>query len=293
MSRPDVPEIDPADLRDPADPARVDRIWRRLRRALPSAVTPRPSLWLRREVAFVAGASAAALVGGLLLGRAIWAPPTPADPLAVAVPRETAAPERVATPTGYLRITGRDGEFVAPLYLQQPGAFPSPPAGLPSSAPASPSLPAAPASPPATPPRRLDGSLAPPLPNSTTESTTGSSEPTATTWRARYAEGDRTGALEILRRAPGGADAAMATAATAQELIDLSDVLRAQGGDRDAAIRALTRAVDRFPSDDKAPIAALMAGRLLADRGDHEQAARHFDRAKSLVVRVPPAPDEE
>ena len=87
--------------------------------------------------------------------------------------------------------------------------------------------------------------------------------------------------------------AAIASAATAQGLMDLSDVFRVRNGDRDAALRALTRVVDRFPGSVYAPIAAHTIGKMLADRGHHEEAARHFDRARTLGLRTHVPPDTQ
>ena len=285
MRRPGVPDIAPADLRDPANPATVDRVWRRLQRTLtPSDPGPRRP---RHDTVLIVGASAVALVCGLLAGRALWAPRSPVDLPAAELPRDTPAAERAAAPTGSLRSATLDGEPANPLLASSPPiVLPSPPAALP--------LPwAASSSPHATSPPHLDSSPAPTSPGPVEPAITPPAPARAATWRSRHAEGDLAGALEILHRAPGGADAAIAAASTAQELMDISDVLRVRGGDRSAALRALARVVDRFPGDANAPIAAYTIGKMLAERGDHDQAAHHFDRARSLGMRVPLAPDDD
>ena len=116
--------------------------------------------------------------------------------------------------------------------------------------------------------------------------------PDAPGWRDRHVSGDLSGALAILRREPGGVDAALAGARAAQELMDLSDVLRVRGGDRDAAVRALAQVVDRFPGDANAPLAAYTLGKMLAEQGDRERAAHYLDRARGLELGDPLAPDE-
>ncbi|AKT36033.1 FecR domain-containing protein [Chondromyces crocatus] len=103
-------------------------------------------------------------------------------------------------------------------------------------------------------------------------------------WRSRYNGGDEPGALSMLRQQSGGIDGAIASARTAKELMDLSDLLRSRGGDQVAAIRALTRVVDAFPGDTKyAEIAAFTLGNMHARLGDQVQAARNYERAGSLA----------
>jgi len=101
-------------------------------------------------------------------------------------------------------------------------------------------------------------------------------------WRARYNAGDETAALELLRQQGGGIDGAIGSARTAKELMDLSDLLRGKGGDQAAAIRALTRVVDAFPSDANAQIAAYTLGNMYARVGDQAQAAKYWERARSI-----------
>lgn len=267
MSPRGVPDIAPADLRDPPDPVRVDRVWRRLRRNL-SPIDRAPPPGRRRDIALVAGASVAALAAGLLLGKAIWAPRAHADFWSAELPG--IRPDTFAQGAPPMTASGREPTVAPPPALPPPSASPSPLVTSPSA--------------PAPPPPGLSGQPASPVP--TALPTTSARAPAASAWRVRHAEGDLAGALEILRRAPGGADAAIASAATAQELMDLSDVFRLRNGDRDAALRALTRVVDRFPGNVYAPIAAYTVGKMLAERGNHEEAARHFDRARSLGLRI-------
>ncbi|WP_437334788.1 tetratricopeptide repeat protein [Sorangium sp. So ce394] len=101
-------------------------------------------------------------------------------------------------------------------------------------------------------------------------------------WRARYNAGNVAEALQSLKQQSGGVDGAIASAKTARELMDLSDLLRAKGGDLSAAMRAFARVVESFPTDAYAPIAAYKLGDLYASMGDQAQAAKYLDQARSL-----------
>jgi tetratricopeptide (TPR) repeat protein len=102
-------------------------------------------------------------------------------------------------------------------------------------------------------------------------------------WRALLRQGDAGRALAALQRQPGGIDAVIASAGSAAELMDLSDVLRSRGGDRAAAIRALTRVVDSFARDANAPLAAFTLGRIHEQGGEPALAAGHYERAENLA----------
>ncbi|WP_437278454.1 FecR domain-containing protein [Sorangium sp. So ce375] len=101
-------------------------------------------------------------------------------------------------------------------------------------------------------------------------------------WRARYNAGNVAEALQSLQQQSGGIDGAIASAKTARELMDLSDLLRAKGGDRAAAMRAFARVVEGFPSDANAPIAAYKLGDMYASMGEQALAARYYEQARSL-----------
>ncbi|WP_437855081.1 FecR domain-containing protein [Sorangium sp. So ce363] len=101
-------------------------------------------------------------------------------------------------------------------------------------------------------------------------------------WRARYNAGNVAEALQSLQQQSGGIDGAIASAKTARELMDLSDLLRGKGGDRAAAMRAFARVVEGFPSDANAPIAAYKLGDMHASMGEQALAARYYEQARSL-----------
>ncbi|XYH97653.1 tetratricopeptide repeat protein [Sorangium sp. So ce1128] len=101
-------------------------------------------------------------------------------------------------------------------------------------------------------------------------------------WRARYNAGNVAEALQSLQQQSGGVDGAIASAKTARELMDLSDLLRAKGGDRAAAMRAFARVVESFPSDANAPIAAYKLGDMYASMGEQALAAKYYEQARSL-----------
>lgn len=112
--------------------------------------------------------------------------------------------------------------------------------------------------------------------------------PPAPDWRARYNAGDVAGALRSLKQQAGGVDGAIASARTAKELMDLSDLLRDKSGDhstgddRGAAMRALTRVVESFPSDANAQIAAYTLGNMYASMGEQALAAKYYEQARTL-----------
>jgi hypothetical protein len=100
-------------------------------------------------------------------------------------------------------------------------------------------------------------------------------------WRARLKENDTKGALALLRQQPGGLNGAIASAKSATELMQLSDLAR-QGGERGAAITALTRVVDSFPGDPNAQVAAYTLGNMYEAAGQMGLAQTYFDKSRSL-----------
>ncbi|WP_437779725.1 FecR domain-containing protein [Sorangium sp. So ce1097] len=107
-------------------------------------------------------------------------------------------------------------------------------------------------------------------------------QPPPPDWRARYNAGNVAEALQSLQQQSGGVDGAIASAKTARELMDLSDLLRTKGGDRSAAMRAFARVVESFPADANAPIAAYKLGDMYASMGEQALAARYYEQARSL-----------
>lgn len=107
-------------------------------------------------------------------------------------------------------------------------------------------------------------------------------QPPPPDWRARYNAGNVADALQSLQQQSGGVDGAIASAKTARELMDLSDLLRTKGGDRSAAMRAFARVVESFPADANAPIAAYKLGDMYASMGEQALAARYYEQARSL-----------
>jgi hypothetical protein len=104
---------------------------------------------------------------------------------------------------------------------------------------------------------------------------------TAPDWRARVKEVDYAGALELLRQQPGGISGAIASAKSATELMQITDVART-GGERSAALSALTRVVDSFPSDPNAQVAAYLLGKMYQEAGQTQLAQTYFDKSRSL-----------
>ena len=163
---------------------------------------------------------------------------------------------RLTSPAG-ARELGR-GEYAERIPIRQRTSMiaPTSPAPL-RAAPPPPSIEAEPAEPPVQPVAAPD-------------------------WRSRYNAGDEADALQMLRQQGDGVEGAIASAKTAKELMDLSDLLRGKGGDQGAAVRALRRVVDAFPSDANAQIAAYTLGNIHQRNGERALAAEYFERARSL-----------
>lgn len=103
----------------------------------------------------------------------------------------------------------------------------------------------------------------------------------ASDWRARFKENDYAGALELLQKQPGGLTGAIAASKSATELMAISDVAR-KSGEQLAAIAALTRVVDSFPSDPNAQVAAFVLGQMYEKAGQPDKAQAFYDKARSL-----------
>jgi hypothetical protein len=100
-------------------------------------------------------------------------------------------------------------------------------------------------------------------------------------WRARLKENDFTGALALLRQQAGGLTGAIQSAKSATELMQISDLAR-KGGERGAAIAALSRVVESFPSDANASVAAFLLGKMYEQAGQTALAQTYFDKSRSL-----------
>jgi TolA-binding protein len=96
-------------------------------------------------------------------------------------------------------------------------------------------------------------------------------------WITMVNTGDSSGALGLLRQAPGGIDGAIASAQSALELMAISDAARSKGGDPRAAISALKSLVERFPADPNAPIAAYYLSKMYNAKGQPDLAKRYQD----------------
>lgn len=103
----------------------------------------------------------------------------------------------------------------------------------------------------------------------------------ANDWRARLKENDYAGALDLLQKQPGGLSGAIAASKSATELMTISDLAR-KGGEQGAAINALTRVVDGFPSDPNAQVAAFVLGQMYEKAGQTKLAQTFYDKARSL-----------
>jgi hypothetical protein len=96
--------------------------------------------------------------------------------------------------------------------------------------------------------------------------------PAVLDWRAQWLKGNDAEALRLLRDQPGGVDAAIASAKSGSELMDISSVSQ-RGGDGGAAMRAAKQVIERFPGD---PIALPAANYL---KKSYEKAAKNGDAA--------------
>lgn len=106
--------------------------------------------------------------------------------------------------------------------------------------------------------------------------------PPASDWRTRVKAGELTEALGMLRSQPGGIRGAITSARSATELMAISDVARHKGGDPSAAVDALTRVVQDFPSDPNAQVAAWTLGKMYEKMGQPVLAQTYFEKYRSL-----------
>lgn len=106
--------------------------------------------------------------------------------------------------------------------------------------------------------------------------------PPVSDWRTRVKAGELTEALGMLRSQPGGIRGAITSARSATELMAISDVARLKGGDPSAAVDALTRVVQDFPSDPNAQVAAWTLGKMYEKMGQPVLAQTYFEKYRSL-----------
>jgi hypothetical protein len=247
MTRHTMPPIRPSDLRDHADKPRIERVWDRIERDLPPGREPMPS----RATGYLFALAAATAVA---FSAGIW--------------------------VGGLHHDDRDATIIRPVTPESGGASDVLAAGVASSgiADAGPErapLPTARADdmdsrPRAPSPLSLPQAIAPmPL------STETPSVPVPT-------PGERSLSLDLLRQQPGGIDGAINSARTDAELLEISTIARAKGGDLSVAVKALTRLIERFPGGPSEQIACYNLGTLYEKMGQADQAQKYFARAQNL-----------
>lgn len=104
---------------------------------------------------------------------------------------------------------------------------------------------------PKAPPTQPDHAAAP------AETAVAVAAPATPDWRTHWDKGNSAEALKLLREQPGGIDAAINNAKSANELMTIAYVARdKKGGEPKAVVRALIQVVERFPKDHNAAIAA-------------------------------------
>ena len=243
-----LPEIPPSALREHGTDDRVERVWQRLESEL-GAQRPRPrNVWL--------WAPAAALIvfgSGVLVG-ARWVHGTPKVPTLVAA--EPVAPSDdllrpEQAPAGQLgkpdeQSQGKDKRSGAPGHPSTAGS------AAPTGAVEQPTPPTA--------------SLPPVLAQPEWQSLADNSE-YAAAWRS------------VERQ--GGFDAVLGKGASAEQLMTLADVARANG-QRAAAIRAYRAVVDQHGADPRAALAWWTLGDMLEKGGDRAGAAQAYAAYRAL-----------
>lgn len=112
------------------------------------------------------------------------------------------------------------------------------------------------------------GALAEPAPSALVRT-----PPARDDWRRLYAEGDYAGALAAARRL--GTDELLGSLAV-QPLAELADAARL-AGENELALQAFDSIGRRFPASRQARDATFLSGRILAKRGQAEQARARFE----------------
>jgi TolA-binding protein len=243
-----LPDVAPSALRDHGSDERVDAIWQRLESEL-ATQRPRPRniwLWAPASLVIVFGL-------GMLVGVR-WAKAPPEKAMAV-------APEPPAVGDDGLR----PGQ---PPTLGQPGKPDEPTQSKDKRnvAPGHPNATGPDSPPPAQPEVAPPTAVLPPA-------------VTVPEWQA-LASSDYKAAWQAVDR-QGGFDAVLAKANSAEQLMTLSDVARANG-QRAQAIKALWAVIDGYASDPRAALAAWTLGDLLEKSGDRAGAAKAYAMYRAL-----------
>lgn len=100
----------------------------------------------------------------------------------------------------------------------------------------------------------------------------------ANDWRARYAANEWKEAYEALSAQPGGVGSAVEGAASAADLMAISDLARG-AGDTAGSLRALTQVSERFPGDPYAQFANYTLGDIYERSGQGALAQKYRERA--------------
>jgi len=248
-----APRVASTDLRDHADEARIARVWDRIERdltRLDAPSTPRTP-----RLAYLAVAAALmAFGGGVLVGKIAFQGPANSA-VTVVASTDTASDDELAQGSEGSTITLPGGATLT---------YPPGKRGT-SKAPA-----------------RTSRTHRPEERRARDPESAVAAEPT---WIARVNADDYSGALELLRQQPGGLDGAIASTRSAQELMWIFTSARSKGGDQGAAIRALTRVIERFPDDPNAHVAAYQLGAMYERMGQNDQAKRSFAQCRSLAPK--------
>jgi Tetratricopeptide repeat len=244
-----LPDVPASALRDHGSDERIDTLWQRLENDL-AVQQPRPrNAWLWAPAALVIVFGSGVLVG------ARWVRTPSRESVAVlaeppAVGDETPRPgQPTAVQPGKPDepTQSKDKRNVAPGHPNTTGPELDPPSGAPDPAlPPTASLPPVSASP---------------------------------EWQT-LASSDYKAAFQALDR-QGGFDAVLAKASSAEQLMTLSDVARANRQPTQA-IKALRAVIERYASDPRAALAAWTLGDLLEKSGDRAGAAKAYATYRAL-----------
>lgn len=137
-----------------------------------------------------------------------------------------------------------------------------------------------------------------PLPSSTSFEATPSASPASSTshtartlepaWREEAARGHHAEAYALL--GSSGLEREIGRAASSEDLFTLADIARLSGHP-ERARAPLSRLLELYPHDTRAPLAAATLGRIELDLGQPKSAARAFERA--LAIGAPRALEED
>jgi tetratricopeptide (TPR) repeat protein len=133
--------------------------------------------------------------------------------------------------------------------------------------------------------------IAPAQPTSLSAAATSSSpalRATEASWREEAARGHHAEAYALL--GSGGLEREVGRAASSEDLFTLADIARLSGHP-ERARAPLSRLLELYPHDARAPLAAATLGRIELDLGQPASAARAFERA--LAIGAPLALEED